>query len=180
MILEYLNALRPPYGEIILTIVGVVALWLAYKFGKFTTALRSNISQKKMKEDHLMVQRSLTESWEVTKDKLEGEIASLKAEVSALNNKNSEYRHKIAGTGGVFSSNQTKKRSELIETTLLENEMLHQIIRLSKGGADVSKLVSKLDEHTKKQLLMSNIFKDEKLHNYVQDLVEEYLRKPEK
>ena len=178
MILDYLKELQYPYGEIILTVGGIILLWLGYTFGKLAASWATRRLKNKLMQEHQLIQNNLSQTWELTKKKLDVENRSLSEKVANLNDRMEDYRIKIAGLG-MLTFNKNKKRAELIHLLLLENELFEQVLGLAlenNSSPNLRSLQENLSDMKKRKIIISEIFKDNKIQTYVREALNENLK----
>ena len=93
----------------------------------------------------------------------------------AVKNKIEGYRKKISGLG-MLSFGGSKKRSDILYSLLLENETLEQILQEQSEKIAIeqkSNLNQRLLDIKKRQRLLAEIFNDDKIKDYVNEVLQD-------
>ncbi|MGK0289935.1 MAG: hypothetical protein ACI86H_001390 [bacterium] len=158
---------------IILSLIAMTLLFLGYKIGSVVASLGSKKTQQSMEKDSHNLHKSLKKILEEEKNQLLTERDQLKIDNESLSTKLEDYRKKLAGMGMLnFSGN--KKRADILYSLLLENEALEQL--LSEQGEKLATeredfLRHRLQDIRKRQRLMAEIFNDDTIKSYVQEVL---------
>lgn len=168
------------YFVITLLIVGAgVLLWLGYKLGQLIATARYDKLIKKNEADLFTAQSGFKKLYEGEIAQLKSDNASLKAQVQALESRVEDYRKKAAGFGGLFSS--SNKKADAMYALLLENEALEEALHKqnTKLNAERTDAVQEsLRNISYRRVLMSQLLNDNRIKDYVREILEDEGRLP--
>jgi predicted lactoylglutathione lyase len=162
-----------------LAVAGVILLFAGYRLGRLFASMRFQREIDKNQSDLFTTQQGFKKLYE-------GEIATLKAENTALSTqvvtleqRVEEYRRKAAGFGGLFSSGN--KKSDAMYALLLENEALEEQLhkqhqKLSTERKD--SVQESLRNIGYRRVLMSQLLNDNRIKDYVREILEDEHRLP--
>jgi hypothetical protein len=132
------------------------------------------------KEQELFTaQRGFKNLYEQELAQLKQENEKLADQVKTLTAKVEDYRKKAAGLGGLFNSGG--KRADAMYALLLENEALEEALysqneKLKQERTDALK--EQLRSTSYRRVLMSQLLNDEKIKNYVHEIIDDDKRLP--
>ena len=171
--IEGLKALPDSVFISYLIAAGVIVSFINWKLGAFFSGMNFKKQSKGLEKDHENVQKGLKRILDDEKSTVEKKYIELKEKIEEYEQRLESYRRKISGLG-VFSFTGSKKRSDILYSLLLENEALEQL--LNQQSARISEqsnqhLKEKLMDIQKRQRLMSEIFNDGKIKDYVREIL---------
>ncbi len=120
-------------------------------------------------------QRKLKKLWDSELHGVLTEKETLQAKLLLLEQRVESYRQKLAGLG-VLNFWGSKKRSDILYALLLENETLEQLLNAQTqrvAETHQQHLKEKLMDIHKRQRLLAEIFNDQKIKDYVRDVIAE-------
>ena len=154
--------------------VAILIFFLGNRSGIFFT-------QRRSKKEKKISNRASYNSNKMLKGLLEEEknkVTSKNEDLNDLNlflvSKLEEYREKLSGLGGIFTSSVNKKRADMMYSLLLKNEALEQLLSAqSETLSDERKniLMQQLKNAQNRQRLLTEIFNDGVIKNYVLDVL---------
>lgn len=158
-----------------IVLVGIVCMFISWKASNFYLEYKSNKIIKKIDEEKTIFQKETKKMWDGEKSDLLEEVEELKSKAVDLNKRLEDYRKKLSGMG-MFSFGESKKRSDILYSLIMENELLEQILydqskKISEQQKD--NLDQRLFDIGKRQRLLAEIFDDKKIKDYVKEVIEE-------
>jgi cell division protein FtsB len=164
---------------ILYSLVGVILLFVGYRFGRWVGNLTSSKLIAAKEQDLFTAQKGFKSLYEQELETLKSENASLQDQVRLLNDRVEEYRKKAAGFGGLFSTGG--KRADAMYALLLENEALEEALyaqneKLKQERTDALK--DQLRSAGYRRVLMSQLLNDERIKGYVAEILADEKRLP--
>ncbi|MBU2644008.1 hypothetical protein KKI24_04825 [bacterium] len=154
-------------------LIVLILLFFAYKIGGILATKRGNREIANLEKESHSSNKSLKRILEEEKNEVVAENADLKSANYILTEKLEDYRKKLAGMG-MLSFAGNKRRSDILYSLLLENEALEQLVaEQGEKMADDRKdfLMHRMKDIRKRQRLLAEIFNDDTIKNYVQDVL---------
>jgi len=152
----------------------IVIFFLGNRYGRFFTERRSKKEKKISNRESYNSNKMLKGLLEEEKNKVTSKNEVLNESNLFLVSKLEEYREKISGFGGIFSSSDNKKRADMMYSLLLKNEALEQLLsEQSETLTDERKntLLHQLKNTQNSQRLLTEIFNDDVIKKYVSDVL---------
>ncbi len=163
----------------LLAVGGIVLLWLGYTVGRLIATSRYERSIKKNEADLFTAQAGFKKLYENEIGQLRSENAAMKTEAIALEHRVEEYRKKAAGFGGLFSS--SSKKADAMYALLLENEALEEALHKQNQKLNVERtdaVQESLRNIGYRRVLMSQLLNDNRIKDYVREILEDEGRLP--
>jgi cell division protein FtsB len=160
-------------------VAAAVIAFLGYRLGRFLGALSSHKAITRKEQELFTAQKGFKALYEQELANLKAENARLREQVKVLNGRVEEYRKKAAGLGGLFHAGG--KRADAMYALLLENEALEEALY-----AQNEKLKQERTDSLKEQLratgyrrvLMSQLLNDQRIKDYVAEILADEKRLP--
>jgi predicted nucleic acid-binding Zn-ribbon protein len=161
-----------PLQIALLSLAGVIILFLGYRIGRFFGALASNKTVAQKEQELFTAQRGFKNLYEQELAALKETNGKLTDQVEGLTTRVEEYRKKAAGFGGLFGSGG--KRADAMYALLLENEALEEALysqneKLRQERTDALK--EQLRSTSYRRVLMSQLINDERIKGYVAEIL---------
>ena len=116
--------------ELLLVSAGAILIFfLGNRSGRFFSERRSRKEKKIINRESLNSNKMLKRPLEEERNKVTSENEVLNDSNLFLVTKLEEYREKLSGLGGIFTSSVNKKRADMMYSLLLKNEALEQLLR---------------------------------------------------
>jgi chromosome segregation ATPase len=154
---------------------GITALLLlaaGYKAGRWAQARAARRHIAERERELFTAQKGFKSLYEQELATAKAQVGQLQEQVKTLGQKVEEYRKKAAGLGGLFNSGG--KRAEAMYALLLENEALEEAL-LNQNQKLSQERVEALKEQMRatgyRRVLMSQIMKDDRVRNYVNEFL---------
>ena len=161
--------------ELLLVSAGAILIFfLGNRSGRFFSERRSRKEKKIINRESLNSNKMLKRPLEEERNKVTSENEVLNDSNLFLVTKLEEYREKLSGLGGIFTSSVNKKRADMMYSLLLKNEALEQLLSaqsetLTDEGKSI--LIQQLKNTQDRQRLLSEIFDDDVIKKYVLDVL---------
>ena len=157
----------------------VLLLFIGYRLGRWIATARSQALLEQKERDLFTAQKGFKQLYETELANLRARNAELAQKNEHLAQKVEEYRKKAAGFGGLFSSGG--KRADAMYALLLENEALEEALhrqneKLSQERTDALK--ESLRNTGYRRVLMSQLLNDDRIKNYVAEIINDESRLP--
>ena len=165
---NFIISQSPSIFYLLLLIFAIIIAALSYKFGIFINHYKSSRVIQKMEKEKKFFYKESREIWEQEKQSLLNENTLMKDQLES-------YRKKISGLG-MLSFGGSKKRSDILYSLLMENETLEQILHEQSQKLAVEQrtnLDQRLLDIRKRQRLLGEIFNDNKIKDYVKEVLQE-------
>ena len=166
---------------VLLCVAGVALLFIGYRAGRMLGGLAAARKLAQKEQDLFTAQKGFKNLYEQELASVRAESEELKLQVQALTQRTDEYRKKAAGYGGLFSSGG--KRADAMYALLLENEALEEALysqneKLRQERTD--SLKEQLRATGYRRVLMSQLLNDERIKDYVREILSDEKRLPDK
>ena len=164
----------------LLIIAGLLLLFVGYKIGQALGGMRHKRDLNKSQADLFTTQQGFKKLYESEINQIKAENQALSTQVVALEERVEEYRKKAAGFGGLFSSNS--KKSDAMYALLLENEALEDALHKqnTRFMTDRKDAVQEsLRNIGYRRVLMSQLLNDNRIKDYVREVLEDERRLPQ-
>lgn len=165
------------YGVLIVS--GVILLFAGYRIGRLLASARFQREIEKSQSDLFTTQQGFKKLYESEIATLKQENGVLSGQVVALEARVEEYRRKAAGFGGLFSSGN--KKSDAMYALLLENEALEEQLHKQNTKLAVERkdaVQESLRNVGYRRVLMSQLLNDNRIKEYVREILEDDHRLP--
>ena len=165
------------YGVLIVS--GVILLFAGYRIGRLLASARFQREIEKSQSDLFTTQQGFKKLYESEIATLKQENGVLSGQVVALEARVEEYRRKAAGFGGLFSSGN--KKSDAMYALLLENEALEEQLHKQNTKLAVERkdaVQESLRNVGYRRVLMSQLLNDNRIKDYVREILEDDHRLP--
>lgn len=159
----------------LLSMTFIFSFWLGWRMHGLLLKLKFDREKKHIDTDHTKVQKGMKKIWDDERNSFAQEKEDLMHEIETLKRRLENYRRKIAGLG-LLSFTGSKKRSDILYSLLLENEALEQLLNTqAQRMADQHNqhLQEKFMDIEKRQRLLSEIFDDSRIKDYVREVLSE-------
>ena len=157
-----------------LVLVLLIFLRLGWGLGSSFTRKRTKKQFKEIEKEKNIFQRENKKMWDEEKKSLLDKNQNLE-DISKRNEKRlEEYRRKLSGMG-ILNFGESKKRSDILYSLIMENELLEQIIQdqtESLATQHQNHVYQRLLDIKKRQRLLAEIFDDKKIKKYVHEEME--------
>ncbi|HEY7116187.1 MAG TPA: hypothetical protein VH475_06360 [Tepidisphaeraceae bacterium] len=166
--------------EVILyAVAAAIILFLGYRIGRAFGHLRASKLIDKKEQELFTTQKGFKTLYEQEIETLKGENAKLTEQAKLLNQRVEEYRKKAAGLGGLFS--HSAKKNDAMYALLLENEALEEALyaqneKLRQERTDGLKEQMRATSY--RRVLMSQLLNDERIKQYVNEVLADEKRLP--
>lgn len=166
----------------IYTIVVVGALflvWLGYMVGRTLATARAEKRVKQNESDLFTAQTGFKKLYEGEINTLKAQNAALQEQATQLEHRVEEYRKKAAGFGGLFSS--SSKKADAMYALLLENEALEEALHKQNQKLNTERtdaVQESLRNISYRRVLMSQLLNDNRIKDYVREILEDEGRLP--
>src|SRR5580698_3874773 len=166
--------------EIILaSVAAAILLLIGYRVGRVIGQFVASKQLAGKDSEHFTAQRGFKQLYEQEIAQLKEANAKLQAQSESMTGKVEDYRKKAAGLGGLFSSGG--KRADAMYALLLENEALEEALysqneKLRQERTD--SLKDQLRATSYRRVLMSQLLNDEKIKDYVAEIMQDEKRLP--
>jgi predicted lactoylglutathione lyase len=161
-------------------IVGSLFLvWAGYMVGRMLAMSQSQKRIKQNESDLFTAQTGFKKLYEGEIATLKSQNEALKAQAAQLEHRVEEYRKKAAGFGGLFSS--SSKKSDAMYALLLENEALEEALHKQNQKLNTERtdaVQESLRNISYRRVLMSQLLNDNRIKDYVRDILEDEGRLP--
>ena len=161
--------------ELLLVLVAAIFIFfLGNRSGRFFSERRSKKEKKISNRESLNSNKMLKGLLEEEKNKVTSENEVLNDSNLFLVSKVEEYREKLSSFGGIFTSSDNKKRADMMYSLLIKNEALEQLLSAhNETLTDERKniLIRQLKNAENRQRLLTEIFNDDVIKNYVLDVL---------
>ncbi len=158
----------PAYAFYTLQVVFTTIIFVvAYKLGIFFGSYKKTKQIQKIKKEKNIFYKENRKIWDDEKN-------SLGLENKMIKEKLEDYRRKISGLG-MLNFRGSKKRSDILYSLLMENEILEQILHDQTQKLAVEQRLNvdqRLLDIKKRQRLLTEIFDDKKIKDYVHEVLE--------
>ena len=166
---------------VLLCVAAAVLLGLGYRIGRLIGSVSASKQLARKEQDLFTAQKGFKNLYEQELASVRAENQQLRQQTEAMNKRVDEYRKKAAGYGGLFTSGG--KRADAMYALLLENEALEEALY-----AQNEKLRQERTDSLKEQLratgyrrvLMSQLLNDERIKDYVREILSDEKRLPGK
>ena len=165
---NFITSQSPTIFYLLLCIFTIIIGFLSYKVGLGVGYLKNSKSLKKIEKEKKIFYKENKGMWDE-------ERKNLIQENVAMKNKLESYRKKISGLG-MLNFGGSKKRSDILYSLLLENETLEQILQEQSQKMVIEQranLDQRLLDIRKRQRLLAEIFNDEKIKGYVNEVLQD-------
>ena len=168
------------YLFIALSAVGAaVLLFVGYRLGRWMGTIGAARLIASKEQELFTAQKGFKTVYEHEQNALKKENTALMEKVKHLEAKVEDYRKKAAGFGGLFGQGQ--KRVDAMYALLLENESLEEALlqqndKLRQERTD--SLKEQLRSTGYRRVLMSQLLNDERIKNYVAEVMADEKRLP--
>ena len=167
---------------LIYVLAGLLALLLlaiGYAVGKWAGRRGSRKLVSEKENELFTAQRGFKQVYENEMNEIKAENKDLKEKLELLGERLDEYRKKAAGYGGLFNSGS--KKSDAMYALLLENESLEEALhrqneKLSQERTDSVK--ESVRSAGYRRVLMSQLMNDERIKEYVAEILSDDKRLP--
>ena len=161
------------------SIAGLALLILGYLLGRSLASMGHAREMQSTRNDLFTTQQGFKKLYETEIAQLRAENEAYKANQVALEHRVEEYRKKAAGFGGLFSSGS--KKADAMYALLLENEALEDALhkqnqKLTTERTDA--VQESLRNIGYRRVLMSQLLNDNRIKNYVREILEDERRLP--
>lgn len=173
--IDTLRQLPDTYFFLILILLIFFFLWLGWKMQGYYLKFRFRREKQNIEGDYSKIQQGMKKIWDEERATLNQDKKLLQNEVKILQARVENYRKKLSGIG-IFAYITNKQRSDIIYSLLLENEVLEQLcnVQLKRiAQQNINYLKEQFADIEERQKLMSRIFNDLKIKNYVDDILNE-------
>lgn len=165
----------------LLCVAAVILLLVGYRLGRLVGSISARKSLARKEQDLFTAQKGFKTLYEQELSAARLENQTLQEQVEALTHRADEYRKKAAGYGGLFSSGG--KRADAMYALLLENEALEEALysqneKLRQERTD--SLKEQLRATGYRRVLMSQLLNDERIKDYVREILSDEKRLPNK
>ncbi|BBM89422.1 hypothetical protein COTS27_01121 [Spirochaetota bacterium] len=163
---------------VIYGLLGLIMIF-SYGLGWLMKSIVAGYGYKKrynlLRDEQEVLQRNMKKLWDQELHGVQDEKHALEAKLLLMETRLENYRTKIAGLG-VLNLWGSKKRSDILYSLLLENEALEALL-----NAQTKRMAQTHQEHLeqrlldigKRQRLMAEIFNDQRIKDYVRDVIAE-------
>ena len=155
---------------LLLVIFTIVVFLIAYKLGGFLKNYKTTKTINKLEKEKNTFHKQSQQMWE-------DEKSTLLVVNKKMKEKLDDYRKKISGLG-MLNFGGSKKRSDILYSLLMENELLEQILNDQNKKLAVEQktnLDQRLLDINKRQRLLAEMFDDNKIKDYVQEILNKNL-----
>ena len=159
-----------------LAAAALLIFYIGYKIGRVIQTARSKKQFKAYEQDQNKFQKQMKKVLDGENEDVASKNVMLQQTIQRLEDRLEDYRKKIAGMGILNISSSNKKRSDILYSLILENETLEQLLfqqssKFTEQAQD--HLQHKLMDIKKRQRLMSEVFNDDTIKNYVKEVIEQ-------
>jgi len=156
-----------------------VLLFVGYRLGRWVGTMGASRVIASKEQELFTAQKGFKTVYEHEQATLKKENSALMEKVKHLEAKVEDYRKKAAGFGGLFGQGQ--KRVDAMYALLLENEALEEALlaqndKLRQERTDAVK--EQLRSTGYRRVLMSQLLNDERIKNYVAEVMADEKRLP--
>jgi cell division protein FtsB len=175
----HLNLPSTILDYVVYSVVGAILLYFGFLTGSIWRGLTTKKAMDQKEQELFTAQRGFKNLYEQELAQVKQENQKLAEQVKTLTAKVEDYRKKAAGFGGLFSSGG--KRGEAMYALLLENEALEEALysqneKLKQERTDALK--EQLRSTSYRRVLMSQLLNDERIKNYVHEIIDDDKRLP--
>jgi cell division protein FtsB len=168
-----------PLEYVVYGIVGIILVIVGYQVGHAWRGLTARKAIGEKEQELFTAQRGFKNLYEQELSQLKIQNQTLAEQVKTLTAKVEDYRKKAAGLGGLFNSGG--KRGDAMYALLLENEALEEALytqneKLKQERTDALK--EQLRSTSYRRVLMSQLLNDDRIKNYVHDIIDDDKRLP--
>ena len=164
---------------IVLGLAGVVILFVGFLTGRAMASMRAAREVAAARNDLFTTQQGFKKLYETEIAQLRGENDNYKTSAAALTHRVEEYRKKAAGFGGLFNSGN--KKADAMYALLLENEALEEALH-KQNQKLTSERTDAVQESLRnigyRRVLMSQLLNDDRIKDYVREILEDDRRLP--
>ena len=160
------------YGLLVLILL--VFLRSGWALGSSFTRKKAKKQFKEMEKEKNIFQRENKKMWDEDKKSLLEKNKNLEDLIKRNEKRLEDYRRKLSGMG-TFSFGESKKRTDILYSLIMENELLEQIIQDQAESLTTQHQVhvdQRLLDIKKRQRLLAEIFDDKKIKEYVHEEME--------
>ena len=160
-------------------VAGLLLLAIGYVVGKTLAGMSGHRAMTKTKDDLFTTQQGFKRLYETEISALKSENAAMKTQQTTLEARVEDYRKKAAGFGGMFSA--SSKKADAMYALLLENEALEEALHKqnTKLNAERGDAVQEsLRNIGYRRVLMSQLLNDNRIKEYVREILEDDGRLP--
>ena len=165
------------FGALILG--GLVLLAIGYLFGKMLAGIGAKRDLQTTRNDLFTTQQGFKRLYETEISTLKTENAAMKMTATTLEQRVEEYRRKAAGFGGLFSA--SSKKADAMYALLLENEALEEALHKQNTKLNTERtdaVQESLRNIGYRRVLMSQLLNDNRIKDYVREILEDEGRLP--
>lgn len=162
-----------------LIVGGLLLLGVGYVVGKLLAGIGAKREMQSTKNDLFTTQQGFKRLYETEISALKAENATLKASTTSLEARVEEYRRKAAGFGGLFSA--SSKKADAMYALLLENEALEEALHKQNTKLNTERtdaVQESLRNIGYRRVLMSQLLNDNRIKDYVREILEDEGRLP--
>lgn len=163
----------------LLIVGGLIVLAIGLVIGRVTRGMRANREIAATKNDLFTTQQGFKKLYETEIGTLKTENVSLVEKAKALEARVEEYRRKAAGFGGMFSA--SSKKADAMYALLLENEALEEALHKQNTKLNTERtdaVQESLRNIGYRRVLMSQLLNDNRIKEYVREILEDEGRLP--
>jgi predicted lactoylglutathione lyase len=164
----------------LLAVAAFVLLILGYAVGRWLASRRAAREMQSTRNDLFTTQQGFKKLYETEIAQLRADNEALRAAATTREHRVEEYRKKAAGFGGLFSSGN--KKADAMYALLLENEALEEALhkqnqKLTTERTDA--VQESLRNIGYRRVLMSQLLNDDRIKDYVREILEDEHRLPQ-
>ena len=172
---QFITSQSAPLFYILFIGFTIIVFLFSYKISAFFLRIQSKKKIKKLEEDKGVFQKENKRLWDQERDEWKKKQENYENKLKKNEKKIENYRKKIAGLG-ILNFGGTKKRTDILYSLIMENEMLEQILHEQTEKIAKEQKVNidqRLLDIQKRQRLLAEIFDDKKIKDYVKEVLEE-------
>ena len=165
------------YGAMV--VGGLVLLALGFLVGRMIASVGHRREVQTTRNDLFTTQQGFKRLYETEISALKTENTTLKTHAGTLEQRVEEYRRKAAGFGGLFSAGS--KKADAMYALLLENEALEEALHKQNTKLNVERtdaVQESLRNIGYRRVLMSQLLNDNRIKDYVREILEDEGRLP--
>ncbi len=155
-------------------LVLLVSLRLGWGLGSSFTRKKAKKQFKELEKEKNIFQRENKKMWDEDKNSLLQKNQNLEDNSKRNEKRLEDYRRKLSGMG-LLNFGESKKRSDILYSLIMENELLEQIIQDQAENLTTqhqTHVDQRLLDIRKRQRLLAEIFDDKKIKKYVHEEME--------